>query len=208
MKICKNWASSFLENFWSGHGSLCFVLVFVGYPGDSLHSVCSAGFSFQVHFWAAISCAEHGSQNCPKLIDWGGPMAQSQLGNLRQPWYVSAPESCTCSSSFLVPWLCSTSRLLQTPVFWLWLFVKTQEKLRCPYWAKVCLLLYLNAFVTSEHDEDVTHHTRVAVVEGVLSCCPHTGLMHLVRTECCDSQKNSIWFFRDLHRWNLKRLLG
>lgn len=33
-----------------------------------MHSVCSAGFFFQVHFWAAISCAEHGSQNCPKLI--------------------------------------------------------------------------------------------------------------------------------------------
>lgn len=87
----------------------CFLLVFVGYPGDSLHSVCSAGFFFQVHFWAA----EHGSQNCPKLIDWGGSYGTKPAGkSLRQAWHVSAPESCTCSSSFLVP---LALQYLQTP---------------------------------------------------------------------------------------------
>lgn len=46
----------------------CFGLVFMGYCEECVLSVCSAGFFFQVCFWAAISCAEHGSQNCPKLI--------------------------------------------------------------------------------------------------------------------------------------------
>lgn len=92
----------------------CFVLFFVGYPGDCVHSVCSAGFFFQVHFWTAISCAERGSQNCPKLI--GGLMGfygtKPTGKSLRQPWNVSAPESRTCSSSFPVP---SAPQYLQTP---------------------------------------------------------------------------------------------
>lgn len=105
----------------------CFVLFFVGYPGDCVHSVCSAGFFFQVHFWTAISCAEHGNQNCPKLVGGlrrGGPMAQSQLGNL---W--DRPDLCQLQNRALAPppflshQLYSISRLLPTPVFWLWLWL-------------------------------------------------------------------------------------
>lgn len=93
----------------------CFVLFFVGYPGDCVHSVCSAGFFFQVHFWTAISCAEHGNQNCPKLAGGlrGASYGTKPTGkSLRPPWLVSAPESCTCSSSFPVP---SALQYLQTP---------------------------------------------------------------------------------------------
>lgn len=188
----------FLKIFNLDVAVFCLVLFFVGYPGDSLHSVCSAGFFFQVHFWAAISCAEHGSQNCPKLIDWGGPVVQSQLGN-----FLDSPDMCQLQYHALVPppflshWLFSISRLLPTLVFRLWLFVKTQEKLRCPYWAKAGLLLYLNAFVTCEHDEDVTHHTRVAVVVGGHSVTSHiqglyiwSGLIAVIaKKPQCDSSE-------------------
>lgn len=39
--------------------------------------------------------------------------------------------------------------------------ISFSEKFRYPYWAKAWPLLCLNTFVTSGHNKDVTHHTRV-----------------------------------------------
>lgn len=143
----------------------CFDLVFVEYPGNCVHSVCSAGFVFQVHFWAAISCAEHGSENCPKLI-------RALKGVL---WHTASWEISETASTGVSSRIVHLFLLLSCPIssavspgccqhrYYDCDFgcVKTPEKLRCPYWAKAWLLLYLNTFVTSEQNKDVTHHTHM-----------------------------------------------
>lgn len=168
MKICRSWANSLLENFRSGHGSVFwFVLFFVGYPGDCVHSVCSAGFFFRVHFWTAISCAERGSQNCPKLI--GG--LRGVLWH-KANWEISETALKRVSSRITHLFLllsCPISSTISPDSYQHWYFdcdfdcvkISFSENLRYPYWAKAWPLLCLNTFVTSGHNKDVTHHTRV-----------------------------------------------
>lgn len=147
------------------------------------------------------------------LGDWRGSYGTKPAGkSMRQPWHVSAPESCTCSSSFLV---LSALQYLQAPtntgIMTVALTVSRLKRswgvhtgLKLGFFCIWIPLLPLN--ITGMSLISLTCNCGCkrgcSVISHKQGVCIWSGLIAVT------AKNSSIWFFRDLHRSNLKRLLG